>query len=86
MLFLQAFIQMNQDKKGRFINIVNPCCLLPEPSSVDRGRSGSPGMRNVDAQFLMEVPIWKLTLDLAEEERPLGPLGFPLVMNKAEMH
>lgn len=43
-------------------------------------------MRKADAQFLIEVSVWKLTLDLAEEECPLGQLGFPLVMNKAEMH
>lgn len=39
-----------------------------------------------DPQFLMEVSIWKLTLDLAGEECPLGQLGLPLVRNKAEMH
>lgn len=89
MLFLQGLLKSATGtgiNRGRFINTVNPCSLLPELSFVHRGRSGSPGMRKGEAQFLAEVSSWKLTLYLAEEECPLGQLCFPSVMNKAEMH
>lgn len=77
---------MTQDKQGKVYKHVNPCSLLPEPSPVHGGRSGSPGTRKADIQFLVEVSVWKLTLDLAEGGCPFGQLDFPLVLNKAEMH